>query len=164
LQTCLEAYLDIETTGLSFFEDDITVVGIYLCRGEDAEVVQMVGKDIKASALMEALDGVNIIYTYNGKRFDIPFIHSRLGIDLSEIFEHQDLMFDCWRNNLYGGFKGVEKQLGISRELTDVNGLEAVRLWWKYLNHFDLEALEKLLAYNREDVVNLKALKEKLAV
>jgi uncharacterized protein YprB with RNaseH-like and TPR domain len=137
-------------------------VGIYLCSGDKTEVVQLVGRDIKARALLEALNGVDIIYTYNGQRFDLPFIHSRLGINLAKMFEHQDLMFDCWRNNLYGGFKGVERQLGISRELPDVNGLEAVRLWWKYLDYFDLEALEKLLAYNREDVVNLKVLRDRL--
>jgi len=56
----------------------------------------------------------------------------------------------------------VERQLGIRRELADVNGLEAIRLWWRYVETFDLEALDKLLAYNREDVVNLKTLKEML--
>jgi len=162
LQTCIEAYLDIETTGLSFSYDEITVIGIYLCNGEDTSVIQLVGKDIKTAGILEALRGVNKIYTYNGKRFDLPFIHSHLGINLEEIFEHQDLMFDCWRNNLYGGFKAVEIQLGIERQLKEVNGLEAVRLWWRYLDYFDLDALNTLLAYNREDVVNLKTLKEKL--
>jgi uncharacterized protein YprB with RNaseH-like and TPR domain len=37
-----------------------------------------------------------------------------------------------------------------------------VRLWWRYVDSFDLKALDTLLAYNREDVVNLKALKERL--
>jgi len=161
---CIEAYLDIETTGLSFSNDEITVVGIYLCNGENTGVIQLVGMDANKANILEALRGVSIIYTYNGKRFDLPFIHSRLGINLAEIFEHRDLMFDCWRNNLYGGFKGVEKQLGIERHLTEVNGFEAVRLWWRYLDYFDEDALNTLLAYNREDVVNLKILKEKLFV
>jgi uncharacterized protein YprB with RNaseH-like and TPR domain len=160
--SCAEAYLDIETTGLSPSGSDITVIGIHLCRGEDTDFVHLVGKDITADSVLEALEGVEVLYTYNGSRFDLPFIHSALGINLAEIFNHHDLMFDCWRNGLYGGLKGVERQLGIARELPDMNGFEAVKLWWKYVESFDLDALNKLLAYNREDVVNLKTLKDML--
>ena len=71
-------------------------------------------------------------------------------------------MYDCWKKNLYGGFKSVERQLGISRKLTEVNGYEAVRLWWRYVNDCDEDALNTLLKYNREDVLNLKCLKEKI--
>jgi uncharacterized protein YprB with RNaseH-like and TPR domain len=160
LKTGIEAYLDIETTGLSFSENEITVIGIYLCDGEKTSVIQLVGDEITDVSLMEALKGVTRIYTYNGMRFDLPFIRWRIGVNLAEIFDHQDLMFDCWNRNLYGGFKGVEKQLGINRELTEVNGYEAVRLWWRYVNDYDRDALDILLAYNREDVVNLKTLKD----
>jgi uncharacterized protein YprB with RNaseH-like and TPR domain len=71
-------------------------------------------------------------------------------------------MYDCWKKNLYGGLKSVERQLGIPRVLTEVSGYEAVRLWWRYVDYFDLDALNTLLEYNREDVINLKTLKEKL--
>ncbi|MFC1901316.1 ribonuclease H-like domain-containing protein [Chloroflexota bacterium] len=163
MQNSIEAYLDIETTGLSPAACLVTVVGIYFCNGEDTKIVQLVGKDITADSLSEVLEGVSIIYTYNGSRFDLPFLHGCLGIDLNRIFPHRDLMYDCWKNNLYGGLKAVERQLGIERRLKDVNGWEAVKLWWKYVDSFDLEALKKLLEYNREDVVNLKTLKERLA-
>jgi hypothetical protein len=73
-------------------------------------------------------------------------------------------MYDCWRNNLYGGFKAVERQLGISRQLRGIDGLEAVRLWWRYRDYGDNDALAVLLEYNREDVVNLKALRERLGI
>jgi uncharacterized protein len=158
----LEAYLDIETTGLSPYDSQLTVIGIHCCNGDDGNFVQLVGKDIKAYSVLEALEGVQTIYTYNGHRFDLPFIHRRLGINLEELFTHHDLMFDCWRCKLYGGFKGVERQLGIPRKLTEVNGLEAVRLWYRYVESFDLDALKTLLEYNKEDVLNLKVLKERL--
>ncbi len=135
----VEAYLDIETTGLSPQYSEITV-----------------------DNLLDVLTEVSVIYTYNGKSFDLPFIHSRLGINLEESFSHHDLMYDCWRNNLYGGFKAVERQLGIDRKLTEVNGYEAVKLWWRYVDYFDLDALNTLLEYNKEDVLNLKTLKERL--
>lgn len=103
-----------------------------------------------------------MIYTYNDRGFDIPFIYYCLGINLAELFEHHDLVLDCWRNNLYGGFKAVERQLGIERKLTEVNGYEAVKLWWRYIDYFDVEALARLLEYNKENVINLKTLTERL--
>lgn len=163
-KTYSEAYIDIETTGLAYGASEITVIGIYLCRGEKAEFVQFVGRDISADAVMAALEGVDIIYTYNGSRFDLPFIASQLGLDLEGRFRHRDLMYDCWGKKLYGGLKGVEKQLGVARKLPDMNGWEAVKLWWKYVDTFDLEALQKLCDYNKEDVVNLKTLRDILLV
>jgi uncharacterized protein YprB with RNaseH-like and TPR domain len=155
-----EAYLDIETTGLTPSGCDITVIGIHICRGEETEFVQLVGRDITVADILAALQGVDVLYTYNGSRFDLPFIHARLGVNLAEMFAHHDLMFDCWRKNLYGGLKGVERQLGLKRKLPDMNGWDAVRLWWQYVDSFDLDALNTLCEYNKEDVVNLKTLKE----
>ncbi len=162
MQPYVEAYLDIETTGLSPGYCEITVVGIHFCNGDDTKFIQLVGEDITADNLLEALKDASVIYTYNGSRFDLPFIYRRLGINLSTLFTHCDLMYDCWKNNLYGGFKAVERQLGIPRQLTEVDGYQAVRLWWRYVDYFDLDALNTLLEYNKEDVLNLKVLKERL--
>jgi len=162
LPPSIEAYLDIETTGLSTRYSQITVVGIQICGGCDTKFIQLVGEDVTADAVTETLKGTDIIFTYNGSRFDLPCINFRLGINLAELFIHHDLMYDCWQNNLYGGFKRVEKQLGIARKLKGVAGYDAVRLWWRYVNDFDEGALTTLLEYNKEDVLNLKTLKERL--
>lgn len=157
-----DAYLDIETTGLSRSYHDITVVGIYMCNGRDNKLIQLVGEQVTKRKLLRTLKGVNTIYTYNGSRFDLPFINAFLGIGLEAKLHHHDLMYDCWQNNLKGGFKAVERQLGIPRQLQGIGGAEAVWLWWQYQNHGDQDALALLLEYNREDVLNLKALREKL--
>ena len=162
LQSWAEAYLDIETTGLSPLGCEVTVVGIYLCNGTQTKFIQLVGDDITSDSILGALQGAEVIYTYNGSRFDLPFIFYRLGINLAKFFTYRDLMYDCWQNNLYGGLKSVERQLGIPRRLTDINGYEAVRLWWQYVNDYDEYALTTLLEYNKEDVLNLKTLKERL--
>jgi len=157
-----EAYLDIETTGLSASYDAITVIGIYRCNGMSEEFIQLVGEEVTRENLIKALEDVTTIYTYNGARFDLRFIRDALDIDLTEEFEHVDLMFHCWKQNLYGGFKAVERQLGINRELQGVSGYQAVLLWYQYQRYDDRDALDLLLQYNKEDVVNLKALREKL--
>jgi len=158
----MEAYLDIETTGLHPSYSQITVVGIYLTNGFASRFVQLVGEDITADSLLESLDGASTINTYNGSRFDLPFIYVHHRVNLARQFKHCDLMYHCWRNNLYGGLKAVERQLGIDRRLKEINGYEAVRLWWRYVNDYDKDALATLLEYNKEDVVNLKVLREKL--
>ena len=162
MQPYVEAYLDIETTGLSPWYGEITVVGIHIVNEFDTRFIQLVGEDITADSILEALEGVEVIHTYNGSRFDLPFIYCRLGVNLAKLFRHCDLMYDCWRNNLYGGFKAVERQLGIQRRLKDITGYEAVSLWWRYINDYDEDALNTLLEYNKEDVINLKTLKERL--
>ena len=162
LQLPFDAYLDIETTGLSSFYDDITVVGIYLANDSGNRLVQLVGGDVTRINLLRTLRCVDTIYTYNGSRFDLPFINLRLGVNLREHFHHRDLMYDCWSNNLYGGFKSVERQLGILRRVRGIGGAEAVILWWRYQIDHDRKALDLLLEYNKEDVVNLMKLRAKL--
>jgi len=43
-----------------------------------------------------------------------------------------------------------------------IGGVEAVALWWRYQIDHDRKALDLLLEYNREDVVNLMALRGRL--
>lgn len=162
MHSLIEAFLDIETTGSSPENHEITVVGIQIESGIEGKLVQLVGREISEASIIELLEGVDTIYTYNGSRFDLPFIYTRLHLNLTKEFKHCDLMYYCWKNKLYGGLKSVEKQLSIPRKLTETNAYEAVRLWWRYTNYSDLEALDKLLEYNKEDVSNLKILKEKL--
>lgn len=158
------AYLDIETTGLSRHHCDLTVVGVATFTGTEHRVGQIIGDKIHADSLLALLEGVDEVYTYNGSRFDLPFINTRLKLDLKSCFRHTDLMYACWRQDLKGGLKAVERKLGIQRQLTDMDGFMAVRLWWDYVNHSDLKALKMLLEYNREDVINLHVLRQKLGV
>ena len=158
----MEAFLDIETTGLFPNQCAITVVGLFLTNGSRTRFVQLVGDRITPENLLGPLQGTSTLYTYNGSRFDIPFIRRRLGVDLDALFYHCDLMFECWNNDLRGGLKAVERQLNIPRRLKEIDGYEAVRLWWRYVNSYDEKALSLLLEYNREDVVNLKTLRDRL--
>jgi len=105
-----DAYLDIETSGLSWLDSDITVIGIYLVNSSENRMVQLVGEKITMDNLLEVVNGVITLFTYNGSRFDLPFIQGSLGIDLGTMANHHDLMYDCWRCNLFGGFKAIEQQ------------------------------------------------------
>ena len=151
----MKSYLDIETS----FSGKITIIGMY---HESNSLIQLVGDDITSCNLMNSLEKTTTIVTYNGSRFDLPVIKNRLGTDLKAHFLSLDLMYECWRQNLYGGLKKVEEQLGIARNSGSIDGWEAMRLWERYIHNNDLEALNTLLNYNRDDILNLPILEKRL--
>ncbi len=157
------AYLDIETTGLSPHNSDLTVIGLHLDDGNN-EVIQFVGDEICSLKLTKIIKKVDILYTYNGAQFDLPFIRRKLKLDLTEHCQHNDLKYTCWQRNLYGGMKEVERKLGIKRRIADIDGWMAVQLWHDYEFNGCTTSLKKLLAYNKEDVLNLKKIRRRLKV
>lgn len=157
----MDVYLDIETTGLSPIMDRVTVVGIGF--EHRRSIVQLVGDEITPSNLMKALGRSRRLFTFNGTRFDLPFLKVHLELDLEQHFLHHDLLWDCRACGLTGGLKSIERQLGIHRHHPEVDGLQAVRLWREYERKGDRRSLELLLAYNQEDVRNLKTLRHLLA-
>lgn len=144
----MKLYLDIETS----YSGQITVIGFY-ARG--CGLVQLVHPDLGREELLAALPPASQLYTYNGHCFDLPVIRKAYGVDLRGVYESVDLRFACQRAGWKGGLKKVEAQLGITRELPGVDGWAAMGLWEQYWIENDRRALDTLLAYNREDVMNL---------
>jgi len=151
------AFVDIETTGLAPGRDAITVVGIYN-RKEAKTYVQGIDLDEVADELSK----YKMLITFNGARFDLPFIkHTFPEIEYDQL--HIDLMYPLKRIGYSGGLKKIERDMGIVRSdnIKDVDGFEAVRLWNRY-KRGDEAALDTLLEYNREDIVNLETIIEKV--
>ena len=156
----MDAYLDIETTGFIGGNSYPTVVGIAVDFPGDWSCYQLIGEEITIDAILHVLEGVTTIYTFNGSSFDLPFLAWKPGVDLRQRFEHRDLMRSSRRAGLKGGLKAIEKALGIPRRLPDMGGHDAVVLWRKYRLKDSHAALDMLLEYNREDVENLRVLRE----
>jgi len=144
----MKAYLDIETCA----SGEVTVVGIFR---EDRGLRQLVGGEITDVTLWETLDGVDTLCTFNGDRFDLPILERQVRLDLRKRFRSLDLWRECRRAGLKGGLKQLEERFGIARSTRGMNGWDALRLWARYENEGDRAALEVLLEYNREDVMNL---------
>jgi uncharacterized protein YprB with RNaseH-like and TPR domain len=143
------AYLDIETTGLSRERSHITTIALY-----DGRNIRHYVRGENLEAFAVDIQEYRLLVTYNGKAFDLPFIERELGVPLRQA--HIDLMHVLRGLGFRGGLKGCEKQAGLSRgELEGVDGRLAVHLWDEYRKSGDRRALETLLAYNIEDVVNL---------
>lgn len=148
-------FIDIETTGLDKKKNKVTTVGIHR-NGESKVLVR--DQDLTEKRLQEEIQKSSLIVSFNGKRFDQPFIEHNYDISIDK--PHLDLMYTCKRLGYTGGLKSIEKQLGIDRDIEDVDGREAVRLWKRYENKGDEEALRKLLKYNKYDAKNLQDLIE----
>ena len=98
-----------------------------------------------------------LLVTYSGKCFDLPFIRSTMGLPMDQA--HIDLRYVLKSLGYGGGLKGCEKKLGLDRgELDGVDGFMAVLLWEDYRRSGNPRSLETLLAYNIQDVVNLEML------
>lgn len=144
-------YLDIETTGLSPW-DEITTIALY-----DGNNVKYYVQGDNLEQFVADIEDYGLIITFNGKTFDLPFLRSRLGCALDHA--HIDLRYVLAGLGFKGGLKKCEKALGIDRgDLDGVDGSFAVILWHEYQKTGNPQALETLLAYNIEDVINLETL------
>ena len=146
------AYLDIETTGLEAPGDHITTIALF----DGATIRHYVHGD-NLPAFAQDVRAYDLLVTFNGKGFDVPFIESYFGMRLST--PHIDLRHVLASLGYKGGLKLIEHALGFDRgELTDIDGYFAVLLWHDYKRKQNHAALETLIAYNMVDTVNLEAL------
>ena len=148
------AFLDIETTGLGD-SSIITTIAMY-----DGQAIRTYVRDQNLHEFPADVLQYQLLVTYNGKCFDIPFIEREFhGLRLNQ--PHIDLRYVLASLGYKGGLKGCERQLGIPRPdaLQEVDGFMAVRLWFEHTKG-DRRALPALLRYNIEDAVNLQWLME----
>jgi len=147
------AYVDIETDG-GQSGASITTIGVF--DGVDYRCL-VKGQDLQE--FPELISRYGMIVSFYGANFDLPMLEKRFpDMRFSQI--HLDLCPTLRQIGVVGGLKRIEKQLGISRgeDTEGMGGLDAIRLWRRYTTLRDEQALETLIAYNREDVVNLEYL------
>jgi uncharacterized protein YprB with RNaseH-like and TPR domain len=149
------AFIDIETTGLSAGDSDVTVVGV-LDRGGFTAYVS--GENLRD--FPSTLARYDLLLTFNGKSFDMPFLEHFFGRPMFDEKAHIDLMWPLRRLGYRGGLKVAERRIGLDRsELTGLDGADAVRLW-RMWEDGERGARDTLVRYNAEDVASLPAIAE----
>ena len=149
-------FFDIETTGLDHDRNKVTTVSFY--KGGDTTTLVR-GQDLTAERVREQFQDAALVSSFNGARFDVPFLETELGV--TPDVPHLDLMYPCKRIGLSGGLKRIEQDIGLERDQPDISGQDAVRLWYEYQDGDD-RALETLVEYNRDDTRNLQTLADEV--
>lgn len=144
-------YLDIETTGLSPHHSGVTVIGA-LYKDVFHQWVWPQATDGLRRLLAEA----PLVVTYNGRRFDVPFLEHHM-VEIPRPRAHVDLRYVASHFGYTGGQKAVEDHLKLRRPkaVDGLEGVDAVVLWCGAV-YGRARSLEKLLAYNRADCEQLK--------
>ncbi|MFH1531672.1 MAG: ribonuclease H-like domain-containing protein [Pseudomonadota bacterium] len=149
--------LDIETTGLRPPSNHTTVIGICGHATNFEPVALVADQRDWAEPLADYLKESDVLLSFNGRQFDVPFLLDDLGRYHFRFPPfHVDLYFALRRLDITGGLKRIQQELGYCRDddIEDLNGYAAVILWQDH-NRGRPGALETLVRYCLEDVVVL---------
>ncbi len=164
-------FLDIETTGFSPKNSFIYLIGLALRDKDDIHIYQFLARnrteeaDILA-AFYHMLKPAHTLITFNGLRFDIPFINSRVllypelknlnsasHIDLYKLTVKYAHLFQLPDKKQ----KSIEHFLEIKREDT-YTGKELIPIYYEYEKQQKKEPESLLLLHNYEDVLGMTEL------
>jgi len=160
-------FLDLETMGL-FAGQPLVVAGLAVLKPDNTILVeQYVVRDFPDELALlgevnRAVESHQVIVTYNGKTFDLPFLSGRsayYGLRLNPPPVHFDLLHFCrraWRSELEGcSLRSIEQTiLGLSRD-TDLPGELVPEFYYEYLRTGNAGFLKPIVEHNRQDVESL---------
>jgi uncharacterized protein YprB with RNaseH-like and TPR domain len=160
-------FIDIETTGLSRTNNYIYLIGIlYYNNSKNSWSIKQLFAENKSEeklileGFINFINDYDIIITFNGNTFDIPYINQRL-ILLNIPYEiSMDKSYDIYKivkeNRFYLNLeslklKSLERYLGIFRD--DIyTGKECIKFYFNYVKSKDLILRNKILQHNYDDL------------
>jgi len=172
---------DIETTGLSPFNSHIILSGFLIPEDDGLVLTQYFAESLADEeevllATLAVLDSLDVVVTYNGKSFDIPFVDGRakrvlgpsvMGDSANRIPYPYNLdlytvvrKFSPLRQYLPNlKQKTLEDFLGLwENRMDEISGAESASMYMDYLINREPETEEKILLHNRDDVIQLHRL------
>lgn len=168
------AVADIETTGLSPQSSRFVLGGLLIPASspeapEDGtlQAHQFFAESLEEeqetlSSYLSALKKVDVLLTYNGQRFDLPFLKGRAGVAAQELPFNLDLFLLVKNYSPIRKFlpnlkqKTVENYMGLWNSRKDeISGKESVELYYRYLARRNPAVKQKILLHNYDDIVQL---------
>lgn len=168
------AVFDIETTGLSPGRDKLMLSGILQIGQGEATVIQYFSdqagdEPALIQATVDTLSDCDLILTYNGRSFDLPFLKARAkryhidtgvlnmaDLDLFQVVSHYSDL-----KSVLGSLtqKTLEGYLGIAPVREDtISGKENIALYREYMTSHDNHLERKILLHNHDDIIQLARL------
>ncbi len=165
--------LDIETTGLDRRRDHFILGGLLDLSGGILHQVfaDHTGEEEEALAsFMELAVSFDVVVTYNGRHFDMPFLAERL----SRVCPDGPAPYNGYDLDLYQVVNGhspvrrllpnlkqktLEAYMGLWQDRSDeISGAESVELYMDYMRTRDPGARRQILLHNSDDVLQLQRL------
>ena len=164
---------DIETMGFSSVP--IILIGIARVKNDELLIDQYLSRNTREesamlSAFMEHIKKHETIITFNGTRFDIPFVEDRLSYHKIEETLYNKTHHDAlplsryeWKKKLPNCKLGtLEKHiLGIERD-DDVPSRSVPDFYRTYVHQKNVGPLVPIIGHNRQDLVTLARIFSKL--
>jgi uncharacterized protein len=146
-------FLDIETTGFTAANNDVTLIATLTNRR-----LALFVNGVNLADFPSHVAQYPLLVTFNGSQFDLPFLRTHFPAARWDR-SHIDIRSLLASLGYKGGLKVVEGTLGIRRDpsIQDVTGLDAARLWYQYRLGDDA-ALQLLALYNLTDAAHLAQL------
>lgn len=182
-------FFDIETTGLYPDHCNIVLAGLVMpaCCLPDSELAdfsttscndyiarQYFANDLEEEAqliafLINDLQKLDVVVTYNGAHFDIPFLQKRIqtnglptsfnlpyNLDLYRLVKYHSNLKEFLPNLKQ---KTLEDFLGLWVNRDDeIDGAQSVKLYFEWLYGRDENTKETILLHNRDDIMQLTRL------
>ncbi len=160
---------DIETTGLFPRNDRIMLTGLLTIENGRASAEQFFAEtlnDEKAvlEATIAALRQADVVLTYNGRSFDIPFTETRAA----KYGLKCDLPYDLDLFTVLSGYseikkftgslsqKSIERFMGMAPDRDDkIDGRESIRLYEQYLESPSYALEKTIMLHNHDDICQL---------
>ncbi|MBQ9060667.1 MAG: ribonuclease H-like domain-containing protein [Firmicutes bacterium] len=173
--------LDIETTGLDRSRCRFVLGGLMDMKTGTLHQVFADHTEEEAQALAEFMalaDRFDVVVTYNGRHFDMPFLaeridrvrwtkeaigragrpapHNGYDLDLYQVVNGHSPIRRLLPNLKQ---KTVESYMGLWQDRSDeISGAESVELYMDYMRTKDPEARRQILLHNSDDVLQLQRL------
>ena len=158
-------YLDLETTGLR--NTPLFLVGLMYSEGEDLIVDQLFARDYTEeravlSFVYSMLDSREVLVTFNGNTFDIPFLASRMtfhGLPMSMPRSHIDLL-PISRSLMKGRtpnhrLQTLERFVLGRKRTGDIPGSEIPGAYHEFVRTKDARQMAAVIHHNRLDLLSM---------
>lgn len=159
-------FLDIETTGL-WANQPLFLVGVLFKEGEKLKLQQFFARNLREekpllAAVYEKLKEFKVMVTYNGKKFDAPYIEGRWVEHrlFYKLHHYQlDLLYHARRHfrEKYPDCRLItleEKLLGQKRK-DDIPGYLIPRTYYKFVKNGNPLFVKDIINHNAMDLVTL---------